>query len=139
MSGKLNYRSILFPVILLIILSNSCFSQETGTNIDDSQYADTTILSESVLEDVRFYLTEDVSKIENTVRDTLLLHIDGKIYKLPYRVTSTASVVIKGNNRYFRLTGLPLIQEVELQNYLSELFKNPREIKRCHTGKSMEE
>lgn len=125
MLGKLNYISILFTGLLLIFFSNACFSQET--DFVDSQYSDTLMLPEKTLDSVRFYLTEDVSKIENTIRDTVLLSIDGKIYKLPYIITSTTNVVFKGKNRYFRLTGLPLVQEVELQSYITELFKNPRE------------
>lgn len=124
---KLNNISVLFTGLFLIICSNLSFSQDTGTYMSDSQYSDTLILNEVALDSARFYLTEDVSKIENTIRDTLFLAIDGKIYRLPYRITSTTNVVFKGRNRYFRLTGLPLVQEVELQAYITELFKNPRE------------
>lgn len=127
MSGKLNYICSLFTGLFLLILSGSCFSQDTGLEMLDSQYSDTITLSERALDTARFYLTENDSKIQNTLQGTIFLPIDGKIYKLPYRITSTASVVFKGENRYFRLTGLPLIQEIELQNYLTELFKNPRE------------
>jgi hypothetical protein len=127
MSGKLNYIRIIFTGLFFIILSSSCFSQETSLDMLDSQYSDTITLSEEALDTARFFLTENDSKIQNTIKGTIYLPIDGKIYKLPYRITSTASVVFKGENRYFRLTGLPLIQEIELQSYITELFKNPRE------------
>jgi hypothetical protein len=127
MSGKLNYIRIIFTGLFFIILSSNCFSQETSLDMLDSQYSDTITLSEEALDTARFFLTENDSKIQNTIKGTIYLPIDGKIYKLPYRITSTASVVFKGENRYFRLTGLPLIQEIELQSYITELFKNPRE------------
>lgn len=127
MLGKLNYISSIFTGLFLLILTGSCFSQETSLDMLDLQYSDTITLSESALDTVRFYLTEDDSKIQNTIKGFIYLPIDGIIYKLPYRITSTASVVFKSENRYFRLTGLPLIQEIELLSYISELFKNPRE------------
>lgn len=110
-----------------MILANYCMANPSIKLIQKYEVSDTLILKEISLDSVRFYLTEDLSKAENTVIDTAYIQLDGNVYKLPYRVTATTSVVFSGKGQYFRLTGLPLVQEVLLNNYITELFKNPRE------------
>ncbi|MBK8984172.1 MAG: hypothetical protein IPM38_18105 [Ignavibacteria bacterium] len=68
-----------------------------------------------------------MSKVENTLRGVTIINIDGKLYKLPYKITSITNVVYGKNQGYFRLTGISLVQNPNLAEYVYEIFKNPRE------------
>jgi len=122
-----NNKLLLFSLMLILTLTKICNAQETERSLSDFQISDTLILDEVSLGNARFYLTEDLSEVENTIRDTTFLTIEGKVYKLPYRITSTTKIVFGKNQTYFRLTGLSLSQNPNLENYVSELFTNPRE------------
>lgn len=127
MLKEINYKSILFRGILFVFLVNVCFAETSAKLIYNSNQSDTLDLDEISLDSARFYITEDLSNAENTIRDTIYMEIDGKMYKLPYRITATTKVVFNNRGQYFRLTGLPLGRDAALDNYITELFKNPRE------------
>ena len=125
--SRINKKILFFTGIFLILTAGNIVAQDSELSIPGSQNSDTLLLDEVSLDSARFYLTEDMSKVENTLRGTTYINIDGKVYKLPYKITSITNVVYGKNQTYFRLTGISLVQNPVLADYVYELFKNPRE------------
>ncbi|MEO8446999.1 MAG: hypothetical protein ABI528_05855, partial [bacterium] len=112
-----------FSIILILFSSFVLFSQ---TGIAQTEYSDTVTMDEKSLDSINFYLSRDFSRSESTVKDTLYIPVGDKIYRVPFKVTSTAIPIINRGRQYFRMTGLSL-DEDSLGNHLQELFRNPRE------------
>lgn len=116
---KIFYIGLPVFVITFFMIANS--------NSQNSIYSDTVKLSEIELDSIRFFLQEDLTNIENTLRDTALIKIDDKVYVIPYKITATTSVEFRRQPKLFKLSGISLSEYDELGVYIKELFANPRE------------
>jgi len=125
MLQKEYYYALFIPIILFTVFSNFCISQDELPDNQNTQFSDTIKLDEISLDSIRFYLGGNLNRIDNNTKDTIFLPIDGKIYRIPYKVTSTALINIQRQPKYFSVTGLSLSQD-SLEFYLKELFRNPR-------------
>lgn len=114
-----NFIFIMFMLLCSLFLCKNSIAQQPESS-------DTITLDEQSLDSINFYLSRDFSRIENTVKDTLIIRgEDNKVYKIPYKVTSIAIPYLHTGRQYFRMTGLTL-EEDSLGYYLQELFRNPR-------------
>lgn len=114
-----------FLVIIAVIVLIGSFSQKANSQV--LEVTDTLTLPEITLDTVKFYLFEDVTRLENTVRDTIVMLIDGKLVKIPYKVTGNTIIDYRQNNQAFRLTGVSLYDNQEFETYLKDIFRQPRE------------
>lgn len=117
---KINNYNITVFVFLFVIFSKAGFSQ-------GSVISDTLLLNEISLDTVRFYLFEDLSKIENTIRDTAYITVDNKVYRIPYRISANTIIDYQKQYQNYKLTGISLYENAELESFVKELFRKPRE------------
>lgn len=127
MSKKEYFCPFLVIVVLFTVFSNLCYSQDELSEFNNNQFSDTIRLDEISLDSIKFYLGGNFSRNDNDTKDTILIPIDGKIYRIPYKVTSTALINTQRQPKYYSVTGLSLSQD-SLDIYISELFRNPRGI-----------
>lgn len=125
MSKKEYFYQFLITIIVFTVFSNLCKSQDELSDFQDTQFSDTIRLDEISLDSIRFYLGGNFTRTDNITQDTIFLPVDGKIYRIPYKVTSTALINIQRQPKYYTVTGLSLSQD-SLDIYIKELFRNPR-------------
>jgi len=113
-----NFVIIVFLFSSLMFFSRTCIAQ--------TEFSDTITMGERSLDSINFYLSKDFSRSESTVKGFIHIPVGNKIYRIPYKVTSTAIPFVSRGRQYFRMTGLSL-DEDSLGNHLQELFRNPRE------------
>lgn len=121
MNSLKKYLLFGLPIFVITFIVNA------NSRSQNSISADTVRLNEIELDSIRFFLQEDLTNIENTLRGTALIRIDDKVYVIPYKITATTSVEFRRQPKLFRLTGLSLSEYDELGAYIRELFANPRE------------
>lgn len=112
--------------MLFTVFSNLCISQDEKPEMPHTQFSDTIKLDEISLDSIRFYLGGNFTRNDNDTKDTIFLPIDGKIYRIPYKVTSTALINVQRQPKYFTVTGLSLSQD-SLEYFIGDLFRNPRQ------------
>jgi len=119
-------KVILIVFILFLVYSNSVISMELNNNRKIS-ISDTVLVKEEIsLEDVRFYFFEDLTKLENTFRDTAFIKINDTIYKVPFKISAQSIIDFQKQYQNYKLTGISLYANPELESYIKELFSNPR-------------
>lgn len=109
------------PLSLIIFIANVNLKSQTLISTD------TIRLNEVELDSIRFFLDENLTNIENTLRDTVLIQIEDKVYIIPYKITARTYVELRRQPKLYRLTGISLSEYDELGAYIRELFANPRE------------
>lgn len=120
-------RIYLVVFILFVFFSNSVISMESGNTNKNINISDTVLVKEEIsLDDVRFYLFEDLSKLENTFRDTAFININDTVYKVPFKINAQTIVDFQKQYQNYKLTGISLYLNPELESYVKELFSNPR-------------
>lgn len=111
-------------LILFVVLTSLNY---THIKIPDSvKLSDTINMSEISLDTVKFLLFDDASNVENIRRDTIYINAGDNVYKIPYRISSKVIIDNTSSNRYFKLTGMSLLDNPELEIYVNDLFSNPR-------------
>ncbi len=119
-------KVILIVFILFLVYSNSVISMELNNN-RKINISDTVLIKEEIsLEDVRFYFFEDLTKLENTFRDTAFIKINDTIYKVPFKISAQSIIDFQKQYQNYKLTGISLYANPELESYIKELFSNPR-------------
>lgn len=121
-------KNIILIIIMFVLMSNCLISRKSYGNIANYSISDTLSIDdpEISLDTVKFYLFEDVSKLENTIRDTAYINIDGKIYRVPYKISAQTIIDNPKQSQNYKLTGISLYRNPELETYIKELFSNPR-------------
>lgn len=117
------------PVCLIIFVVLTSFNYTHLSNSESLKLSDTINLNnirELSLDTVKFLLFEDVANIENVRRDTIYINAGDSIYKIPFRISAKVVLDNTTRNRYFKLTGMSLLDNPELETYLIDLFSNPR-------------
>ena len=66
-------------------------SQDLPGEIVSEQVTDS-LLPEYTVDTVKFYLFEDLSKLESIVRDTAIIKIGDKFYRLPLKINAQTIV-----------------------------------------------
>ncbi len=126
MLSKKLYFTIYVSIIIFTVYSNTCKSQNELPELQESKMIDTVTVDEKSLDSIKFYMSANSTRIDNNSKDTIFLSVEDKVYRIPVNVTSTALVNLQRKAKYFKVTGL-LLSEDNLDLYLKELFRNPRE------------
>ena len=121
-------KNIIFVFILIVLFSNSFVSSESYSKGNNNQISDTLNIDdpEISLDTVKFYLFEDVSKLENTIRDTVYIKIEDKFYRIPYKISAQTIINYQKQYQYYKLTGVSLYANPQLESYIKALFRQPR-------------
>ena len=111
-------KVILIVFILFLVYSNSVISMELNNN-RKINISDTVLVKEEIsLEDVRFYFFEDLTKLENTFRDTAFIKINDTIYKVPFKISAQSIIDFQKQYQNYKLTGISLYANPELESYI---------------------
>lgn len=110
----------------MTIFSGYSISQDLPDKEFSDQAADTLLLDEYPVDTVKFFLFEDLSKLENIVRDTAIFNIGDKVYRLPLKINAQTIIDYRKQYLYYKLTGVSLYENPELESYVKELFRQPR-------------
>jgi hypothetical protein len=117
----------LVVIILFLFYSNSVISMELINTNRKINISDTILVKEEIsLKDVRFYFFEDLTKLENTFRDTVTVKINDTVYRIPYKISAQSIIDFQKQYQNYKLTGISLYANPELESYIKELFSNPR-------------
>lgn len=122
------YLSKIVPVITCFLM---IITQVSGASDHCSVITkgDTTILGyETLLDSINFYLSRESNRADYTAKDTLIFvdSTTNRVFKIPYKITSTATTNAYLGAKYFRMTGL-FLQQDSLDYYLHDLFSYPLE------------
>lgn len=117
---------IFFVVTFLTSFANSGNAKEYKSSYATHEVSDTIQTEEVVLDSMTFYLLGDDNQIQNTRKGSFIIKIDDKYYEIPYRLPTKAVVDLRGHSYNFKMTGLSLRENTQLETYLKNLFRNPR-------------
>ncbi|HRI84607.1 MAG TPA: hypothetical protein PK536_04090 [Ignavibacteria bacterium] len=110
--------------VVLTSLNYTFLKNPVSLNLSDTININN--IREISLDTVKFLLFDDDASIENVRRDTIYINAGDSVYKIPYRISAKIVLDNAARNRYFKLTGLSLLDNAELESYLKDLFSNPR-------------